>query len=158
VPAGATAPDYSSRPVAVRRPDVLAGLALVLAGIAAGVSLLLTWLAASEETGWTLVRDGVRDLGGLFSTGLWQPLAIVLGGALLLVVGVIVLVPARAHRTLGLLALLLTAAVAAGVLVPLQAAHWRLGVFDIGFFCGIGVAVLGLIGALKALLTGPRIR
>jgi hypothetical protein len=153
-----TAPDYSSRPVAVRRPDVLAGLVLVLAGIAAGVSLLLKWLAGSEETGWTLLREGVRDLGGLFRTGLWQPLAIVVGGVLLFVVGLIVLVPARAHRTLGLVALLLTAAVAAGVLVPLKAAHWRLGVFDIGFFCAIGVAVLGLIGALKALLTGPRAR
>jgi hypothetical protein len=152
------APDYSSRPVAVRRPDVLAGLVLVLAGIAAGVSLLLKWLAGSEETGWTLLREGVQDLGGLFRTGLWQPLAIVVGGVLLLVVGLIVLVPARAHRTLGLVALLLTAAVAAGVLVPLEAAHWRLGVFDIGFFCAIGVAVLGLIGALKALLTGPRAR
>ena len=157
-PAGATAPDYSSQPVAVRRPDVLAGLVLVLAGIAAGVSLLLTWLASSEETGWTLLRAGLRDLGGVFRTGLWQPLAIVLGGALLFVVGVMVLVPARAHRTLGLLALLLTAAVAAGVLVPLEAADWRPGVFDIGFFCGIGVAVLGLIGSLKALLTRPRVR
>jgi hypothetical protein len=158
VPAGATAPDYSRRPVAVRRPDVLAGLLLVLAGIAAGVSLLLRWLASSGETGWTLLRDGLQDVGGLFHTGLWQPLAIVLGGALLFVVGLIVLVPARAHRTLGLLALLLTAAVGAGVLVPLEAADWRLGVFDIGFFCGIAVAVLGLIGALKALLTGPRMR
>ena len=158
VPAGATAPDYAGRPVAVRRPDVLAGLVLVLAGIAAGVSLLLKWLASSEETGWTLLRDGLQDFGGLFRTGLWQPLAIVLGGALLFVVGVLVLVPARAHRTLGLLALLLTTAVAAGVLVPLEAAHWRLGVFDIGFFCGIGVAVLGLIGSLKALLTGARMR
>jgi len=158
VPAGATAPDYSGRPVALRRPDVLAGLVLILAGIAAGVSLLLHWIARSEETGWTLLREGLQDFGGLFRTGLWQPLAIVLGGALLFVVGLLVLVPARAHRTLGLLALLLTAAVGAGVLVPLEAAGWRLGGFDIGFFCGIAVAVLGLIGALKALLTAPRMR
>ena len=89
---------------------------------------------------------------------MWQPLAIVLGGGLLFVLGLLMLVPARAHRTLGLLALLLAAAAGAGVLVPLAAAKWRLGVFDVGFFCGIAVAVLGLLGALKALLTAPRMR
>ena len=72
--------------------------------------------------------------------------------------GLLVLIPARAHRSLGLVALLLTAAVGAGVLVPLNAANWRLGLFDVGFFCGIAVAGLGLVGSLKALFTGPRVR
>src|SRR5690242_3696122 len=40
-PGAVTAPDYAGRPVAFRRPDGLAGLLLVLAGAAAGVSLLL---------------------------------------------------------------------------------------------------------------------
>jgi hypothetical protein len=157
-PAAATAPDYSDRPVAVRRADPLAALALLLAGIAAAVSLLLHWLSRSDQTGWTLVRDGLRDPGGLFGTGLWQPVAIVLGGGLLFVLGLLLLVPARAHRTLGLLALLVTAAVGAGVLVPLADANWRLGGFDVGFYCAIAVAGLGLLGSLKALLTGPRMR
>jgi hypothetical protein len=133
-------------------------VALLLAGIAAGASLLLPWLARSQETGWTLVREAFRDLGSIYSTGMWQPLAIVLGGGVLFLLGLVLLVPARAHRTVGLLALLVTAAVGAGVLVPLSAAHWRLSVFDVGFYLGIAVAVLGLIGSLKALVTGPRMR
>jgi hypothetical membrane protein len=152
----ATTPAYSTRPVAARRPDPLAALALLLAGIVAAVSLLVTWLAHSQATGWTLLRDAFRDLGGLFHTGLWQPLAIIVGGGLLFLLGLLVLIPARAHRTLGLLALLVTGAVGAGVAVPLVDANGHLGVFDLGFFLGIAVAVLGLIGSLKALLTGPR--
>jgi hypothetical membrane protein len=122
----------------------------------AAASLLVTWLAQSQATGWTLLRDAFRDLGGLSGTGLWQPLAIIVGGGLLFLLGLLVLAPARTHRTLGLLALLVTGAVGAGVLVPLVDAKWHLGVFDLGFFLGIAVTVLGLIGALKALLTGPR--
>jgi hypothetical protein len=155
-PAGATAPPYSTRPVAARRPDALAAIALLVAGIAAAVSLLVTWLAHSQATGWTLLREGFRDLGGLFGTGLWQPLAIIVGGGLLFLLGLVLLVPASTHRTLGLVALLVTGAVGAGVIVPLMDANWHLGVFDLGFFCAIAVAVLGLIGSLKALLTGPR--
>ena len=45
---------------------------------------------------------------------------------------------------------------AAGVLVPLYRADWDLGVFAVGFWFGIAVAVLGLLGSLKALLTGPK--
>ena len=157
-PATATAPDYSSRPVAVRRADALASLALLLAGIAAAVSLPLTWIARSERTGLTLLLDGFHNLDALFRTGLWQPLAIILGGGLLFLLGLFLLIPARTHRTLGLLALLVTCAVGAGVLVPLADANWRLGVFDVGFYCGIAVAGFGLIGSLKALLTGPRMR
>jgi hypothetical membrane protein len=155
-PAGATAPAYSTRPVAVRRPDAPAAIALLVAGIAAAVSLLVTWLAHSQATGWTLLREAFRDLGGLFGTGLWQPLAIIVGGGLLFLLGLALLVPARTHRTLGLVALLVTGGVAAGVIVPLVDAKWHLGVFDLGFFCGIAVAVLGVIGSLKALFTGPR--
>ena len=138
-------------------PDALAALALLVAGIAAAVSLLVTWVAGSEQTGWTLLRGAVRDLGRLVRTGLWQPLAIILGGGALFVLGLLVLIPARAHRTLGFLALLVTGAVGAGLLVPLAKANWHLGVFDMGFYCGIAVAGLGLIGSLKALLTGPRV-
>ena len=40
------------------------------------------------------------------------------------------------------------------VLVPLAIAGWDLGFFGIGFWFAIAVAVLGLLGSLKALLTG----
>src|SRR3712207_7260470 len=37
-------------------------LLLLLAGISAGVSLLLRWLPGSDLTGWDLVRRGFDDL------------------------------------------------------------------------------------------------
>ena len=158
----ATAPDYSPRPVAVRRADVLAGLLLLLAAAAAAISLLLRWLAGGDDTGLDLVRRGIADVrdgfGTVIDTGFWQPLTVVAGGALLLVLGLLMLLPAKRHRLLGLLALLVSAAVAAAVLVPLVQSGWDLATFDIGFWFACAVAVLGLLGALKALLTGRTYR
>jgi hypothetical protein len=152
-PPDQTVPRYSDRPVAVRGAESLGGLLLILAGIAAAVSLLLDWLADRDTSGWSLVRSGVDDAGAIFDNGLWQPLAIVLGGGALFVLGLLMWLPMRAHRFFGLLALLVSLAVAAGVLVPLAEADWDLGSFAIGFWLGIAVAVLGLLGSLKALLT-----
>jgi hypothetical protein len=153
---GATAPLYSDAPVAFRGPESLGGLLLILAGVAAGISLLLDWLADFESTGLDLVRAGLDDIGGSFSDGLWQPLAIVLGGGALLLLGLLMWLPLRTHRFLGVLALLVTLAVIAGVLVPLVDAGFDMSFFDTGFWCAIAVAVLGLLGSLKALFTGPR--
>ena len=152
----ATAPDYSPRPVAVRGPDSLGGLLLILAGIAAAVSLPLDWLADDDVSGWGLVREGFDDLGAIFGNGMWQPLAIVLGGGVLFLLGIAMWLPMRSHRTLGLLGLLVSGAVIAGLVVPLIDESWDLGAFGPGFWCGIAVGVLGLLGSLKALLTGPR--
>jgi hypothetical protein len=157
----ATSPRYSTQPVAVRRGDPLAALLLLLAGIAAGVSLLLDWLPREDTRGWDVLKaawDDVSDngFGSLFDTGFWQPAAVFLGGAVLFVLGLLVLVPARAHRFLGLVGLLVSLAVAAGVLVPLSKNGWDLGEFRVGFYVAMGVAALGLLGSLKALLTGPK--
>jgi hypothetical protein len=157
-PTDSTVPPYSDRPVAVRGPESLGGLLLILAGIAAAVSLVLDWIDGRDVSGWTLVRAGFEDLGGIFDDGLWQPLAIVLGGGVLFVLGILMWLPMRSHRFFGLLGLLVTAVVIAGVLVPLQDADWDLGAFAIGFWFGIAVAVLGLLGSLKAILTRPRRR
>jgi hypothetical protein len=156
-----TTPQYSTQPVAIRRADALAALLLILAGIAAGVSLLLSWLPGSGTKGWDILRvafDMLRTdgIGKVLSSGMWQPLAVLFGGGVLFVLGLLLLIPARAHRLLGLLALLVTFAVAAGVLVPLADNGWRLSDFRIGFFFAIAVGVLGLLGSLKALLTGPK--
>jgi hypothetical protein len=153
---GATAPLYSDRPVVLRGPESLGGLLLILAGIVAAVSLVLDWLEDNDISGWGLVRNGFDDLGDAFGSGLWQPLVIVLGGGLLFLLGVLMWLPARSHRALGLLALLVSAAVTAGVLVPLIRADWDLGFFGAGFWCAIAVAVLGLLGSLKAVLTRPK--
>jgi hypothetical protein len=155
-PAGETTPQYSDRPVAFRGPESLGGLLLILAGIAAGISLLVDWLADGDATGLDLVRDGLDDLGGSFSDGLWQPLAVVLGGGVLFVLGILMWLPLRTHRFLGVLALLVSLAATAGVLVPLVGADWDLSFFGPGFWCAIAVAVLGLLGSVKALVTGPR--
>ena len=151
-----TAPPYSEKPVAFRHPESLGGLLLILAGIAAGISLLLDWLDGEDISGYSLVREGFDDLGEIFGNGMWQPLAIVLGGGVLLLLGIAMWLPLRTHRFLGALGLLVSAVVVAAVLVPLADADWDLGFFAIGFWFGIAVAVLGLLGSLKALLTGPK--
>jgi hypothetical protein len=150
-----TAPEYSAGPVGFRRADTAAGLLLVLAGLAAGISLLLPWLADRDDSGLELVWRGFDEIGNLGDSGFWQPLTVVLGGGVLLVLGLLMLVPARSHRFLGTLALLVTALAAAGVLVPLAQDQWRFGGFSVGFWFAIAVPVLGLLGSLKALLTGP---
>ena len=152
----ATAPTYDDRPVAFRGPESLGGLLLILAGIAAGVSLLLDWLKADNVSGWGLVRAGFADLGDAFGSGLWQPLVIVLGGGVLFVLGLLMWFPARSHRFLGVLGFLVSLGVTAAVLVPLAKADWDLGFFGPGFWCAIAVAVLGLLGSLKAVLSRPR--
>ena|SRR5690349_13101510 len=153
---GTTAPQYSDRPVAVRGPESLGGLLLILAGLVAAVSLVLHWLDDSDVSGWGLVRKGFDDLGDVVSSGLWQPLVIVLGGGLLFLLGLALWLPARSHRFVGLIALIVSLAITAAVLVPLIDATWKLSFFGPGFWCAIAVAVLGLLGSLKALLTRPR--
>jgi hypothetical protein len=151
-----TTPPYSARPVAIRGPESLGGLLLILAGLVAAVSLVLHWIADRDVSGWGLLRQGFDDLGGAFSSGLWQPLVIVLGGGLLFLLGLALWLPARSHRFVGLLALIVSLAITAAVLVPLVDAKWKLGFFGPGFWCAIAVAVLGLLGSLKAVLTRPR--
>jgi hypothetical protein len=155
-----TAPEYSTRPVTVRRPDTLASLLLILAGIAAAVSLLLRWLPGSDLTGLDLVRRGFDDVeqgfGRLFETGFWQPMAVILGGGVLFVLGLLMVLPARTHRFLGVLALLVSLVAAAGVVVPLADIGWDVAEIDTGFWFAAAVPALGLLGALKAMFTGPK--
>jgi len=157
----ATAPAWSTKPVAVRRADPVGSLLLLLAGVAAALSLLLPWVpdgATGLELARRVVDQARTGWTGLFSTGLWQPGAVLAGGAVLFLLGLLLLVPARAHRFLGLLALLVAGAAVAGVLVPLAGRAWQPGRFDVGFWFAMGVAGCGLLGALKALLTGRRLR
>ena len=151
-----TAPVYAERPIALRRPESLGGLLLILAGIAAGLSLLMDWLADDDISGWGLVRAGFDDLGNIFDEGLWQPLTIVLGGGVLFLLGIAMWLPMRSHRFFGLLAMLVSLGITAAVLVPFQDAGWDIGFFGPGFWCAIAVAVLGLLGSIKALVSGKK--
>jgi hypothetical protein len=156
-----TTPKYSTTPIALRRPDAFTALMLVLAGVAAAVSLFLNWLSGEDENGLDLVRRGFETLGDglgeVFTTGFWQPLTIVLGGGLLFLFGLLMFVPAKTHRFLGVLALIISLCAAAAVLVPLARAGWDFSEFDLGFWFAIAVPVLGLLGSLKALLSGPKV-
>src|SRR3954464_6797138 len=154
--ATSTTPPYATRPVAFRRPDVAAALLLVLAGVAAGIALLLPWLSDRDDSGLQLVRRGLDEMGNLGDTGFWQPLAVVFGGAALLLLGLLMFVPARTHRALGVIALLVTALAAAGVLVPIAQNDWSLRGFGAGFWFAIAVPLLGLLGSLKAPVTRAR--
>jgi hypothetical protein len=146
--------------VVIRRADTFAGLLLLLAGFAAGTSLLVVWVHGGRS-GMDLVRAGFgtwsTDAWRLWETGSWQPLAVVLGGAALFLIGLLLYVPAHTHRFLGALALLTAMVAAAGVLVPLAAADWDVDRYAVGGWLGVAVAGLGGLGALKALMTGPEL-
>ena len=145
----------------LRRPDRVAGSALILAGVAANVSLWLPWVAGEGHTGISLFRRGIDVVdsgwGDLLRSGLWEPVAVVLGGGVLVLLGMLLLVPAHTHRLLGVLALFVALVAAAAVLTLLAGADWRAERFDGGLWFGVGVAVFGVVGALKAMLTLPRV-
>jgi hypothetical protein len=154
--------DSQVRLVIVHRADPVAGLALVLAGVAAAVSLWLPWRQGKADTGLTLVWRGLGVAGSgvdeLGRSGLWQPLAIVLGGGILLLLGVLLFLPAPTHRLVGVLALFVAAGAVAGVLFRVAQASWSAAQFDLGLWFAVAVGALGVLGALKAMLTTPRVR
>ena len=153
--------EHQIRVVALPRADPLAGVALVLAGIAAGGSLVLPWREGQPETGSSLVRTGLAAVGSGFEdigrSGLWEPPAIVIGGALLLLLGVLLFLPARTHRVVGVLALFITAGVCAAVLSRVARLGWVTEGFGPGMWLAVAVAGLAVLGTLKAMLTVPRV-
>ncbi len=147
--------------VVVRHPDRVGCALLVLAGVAANVSLSLAWLPGEGTNGLGLVSQGVDLLGAgvdiLVRSGFWPPLVVVFGGGLLVLLGLLLLVPAHMHRAVGVLALLVSLATAAAVIVLLADAGWRADRFSLGAWVAVAVPVLGLLGALKAMLTPPHV-
>jgi RimJ/RimL family protein N-acetyltransferase len=147
--------------VVVRRADRFAAGALVLAGAAANVSLSLSWLPGGGLTGFSLVRHGVEGVGvgaGEWAlTGLWQPLAVVLSGGLLVLLGFLLLVPARAHRFVGVLALAVTLVAATAIVLLMTDVGWGADRLGPGLWCAVAVPILGALGSLKAMLTAPQV-
>jgi hypothetical protein len=145
--------------VSLRRPDALACAGLVLAGVAANASLLLPWSPGNGPTGLALVEGGVRALSSGVAaagrTGAWQPLTVVVSGGLLVLLGMLLLVPARTHRLVGLLSLGTALAAAVAVTYLLAGTGWRVEQFGPGLWCAVAVPVFGVVGALKAMLTPP---
>ncbi|MDQ4040005.1 MAG: hypothetical protein M3313_17050 [Actinomycetota bacterium] len=145
---------YAAEPVAVRRPDSLAGLLMVLAGAAIGVSLLLEWFL--DRTGYDFFEVALDNAGSFFSDGIWQPLVVVIGGAVLLLIGLIAFIPGKSRRALGLIALLVAIGIAAAAVTVLINVDFDFSGIQPGFYVVIGAAVLGLLGALKAAVTPPK--
>jgi len=145
----------------VRRTEPLGAGALVLAGTAANVSLLVSWSTGEEPTGLTLVQRGGEafdtGLAEFVRSGVWEPIVVVACGGLMVLLGLAMLIPARAHRLLGVLALVVALGAAAAVLVLMSDAGWVTERFGPGMWCAVAVPVLGLLGALKAMLTAPRV-
>jgi len=145
----------------VRRPEAFGAGALVLAGVAANVSLSLSWSPGEGPTGLSLVQRGgeALDSGVAASvrSDVWEPLVVVLCGGLLVLLGFLLLVPARAHRLVGLVALVVSLAATAAVLFVVSDVGWRVDGFGPGTWCAVAIPVLGLLGSLKAMLTAPRV-
>jgi hypothetical protein len=161
---GAAPADSPSRPAltVLRRPEAFGAGALVLAGVAANVSLSLSWSPGEGPTGLSLVQRGGEALdSGIDASvrsGVWEPLVVVLCGGLLVLLGFLMLVPARGHRLLGVLALVVALAAAAAVVAVLVSdLGWQVDRFGPGMWCAVAVPVLGVVGALKAMLTAPRV-
>src|SRR4051812_40045372 len=152
--------DSETHLVVLRRREMVGGLALVLAGTAADVSLWVPWWRASGATGLVLVRQGlaVSSAGPaeLGRSGLWQPVVVVLGGGLLFLLGLLLFRSAPSHRPLGVLALLVALVAGTGVVVPLADANWSAESFGPGMWVAAAVALLGLLGAVKAMVTAPQ--
>jgi hypothetical protein len=142
-----------------RRADRFAAGALVLAGVAANVSLSLSWAPGDGPSGLFLVRRGVdvlrTSMGASVPSGTWEPLVVVLCGGILVVLGFGLLIPARAHRLLGVLALVVSLAAALAVVLLMADGGWGADQFGPGMWCAAAVPVLGTIGSLKAMLTAP---
>ena len=145
----------------LRRADVVGAAALALAGVAANVSLFLSWTPGAGPTGLSLIeRFGEALDGGLAEPvlhGVWEPPVVVLCGGVLVLLGLLLLVPARAHRVLGVLALVVALAATAAVLLVVSDLDWQVERFGPGLWFAVAVPVLGLLGALKAMLTAPRV-
>lgn len=156
-PAPARARPSDAGLLIVRRADRFGAGALVLAGVAANVSLSLSWAPGEGPTGLSLVQRGVEQLGAgmLALSWLWQPFAVVLSGGLLVLLGFLLLVPARSHRFVGVLALLVSLAAAAALVLLMADGGWGADQFGPGMWCAVAVPILGAIGALKAMLTAP---
>lgn len=157
-PVGDLPPEAFPALTVVRRSDPAGAGTLVLAGMAANVSLLLSWAPGEGPTGLYLVQRGIEAFRAgsiVLQSTFWQPPVVVLSGGLLIVLGFLLLVPARAHRLLGVLALFVSLTAASAVVLLLADSGLVDDRFGPGMWCAVAVPVFGVLGSLKAMLTVP---
>lgn len=150
-------PDADGGLYVLRTVDASAGSLLMVAGAAGGMSLFLPWMQHGQELGLSLARRGVESAGieELLRNGLALPLAVPMAGGVLFVLGLLAFRPARGHRLVGVVALLVALAVAAGIVVQVADLGWEPLRTDPGILCAVVLAGAGVLGALKAMLTPP---
>lgn len=131
--------------------DVAAGVFLVLAGLLGGLQpFLFGWIG--DRTGWSIFQlfgfgfDDERLLGSSSLLGL------ILGGVSLLL-GIVCFVPLKGHRVVGLVALLAALACAGLAVYAMYRADFDFEAWGTGFYLFSASGVVGVIGAVKALVT-----
>ena len=109
-----------------------------------------------DDSGWCLVRAGFDDLGDARRHRAVAAAGVVLGGGVLFLLGLLMWLPGP-HPPLPRRrsALLVSLAVAAGRAGAARQTRLEARRFRRGFWFAIAVAVLGLLGSLKAMLTRP---
>jgi hypothetical protein len=146
------------------RMDVTAAVLLIIGGAAGIAQLWVPWLSASgaSATGWDVfqvLKAGLAAQGGVAPTlGAYAVLAVVVVGVAMVLLGVLMLMPLD-HRPPGVVG------VVAGLLGALCAVWWVFwhgGSQDIGsmfstgwigWYLFLGAGLVGLIGAIKALVS-----
>ena len=141
----------------LRRPDPSAGSLLMVAGAAGGMSLFLPWVGHGQALGLSLVQRALESASPaeLLRSGLLLPLGAAAAGAVLFLLGLLAFRPARGHRLIGVVALTVALGVAAGIVVRVADLGWDALRTDPGVLCAVVLAGLGVLGALKAMLTPP---
>jgi hypothetical protein len=141
----------------LRSSDASAGAFLMVAGAAGGMSLFLPWVQNGRQLGLDLVQRALDSAGvtDMERSGLILPMAVAFGGGVLFLLGLLAFWPARSHRFIGVLALFVALAVAAGIVVRVADLGWDPLRTDPGFLCAVVLAGAGTLGALKAMLTPP---
>ena len=143
----------------LRTADPPAGALLMVGGAAGVLSLFLPWVEHGQQLGLTLVRSGVEtaDLNALARSGLLLPVVVVVAGGAFFLLGLLAFRPARGHRVVGVTALLIALAVAAGIGPDRIPPHVGHADHDPGVLCAVVLVGTGVLGALKAMLTPPEV-
>jgi hypothetical protein len=143
----------------LRTADPPAGALLMIGGAAGVLSLFLPWVEHGQQLGLTLVRSGLEtaDLDALVRSGLLLPVGVVVAGGVFFLLGLLAFRPARGHRVVGVTALLIALAVAAGIVVRVADVGWDPLRTDPGVLCAVVLVGAGVLGALKAMLTPPEV-
>jgi hypothetical protein len=147
------------------RADVAAFVLLVVGGAAGIAQLLVPWMSGSTEapgrsTGWQLfqiIKRLVPDQGFSFTFAGYAILAVAVVGVAMVLLGVAMLFPID-HRPPGIVGLLasLIAVICAGWWVfwgPTGGISFAFQHAWIGWYLFIAAGVVGLVGAIKSLVT-----